>query len=186
MIYATDVAISLASTLANPGVYVLSLNGMYDPDTTGTGHQPRGFDQLMLLYDHYVVTHARVRVSFANSSTAVPAIGFVCVRDNATPSTNHTDYMESTNTTYKSLGVESSSSSVSNITVDVNPPAFLGRRDPLSDPQLKGSNATNPDEGCSIHIGAYSSDLFTTSSVLMQAVIEYTAVLIEPKQVAQS
>lgn len=44
------------------GVQVFSAGGLYDPDITGSGHQPCGFDQLMTFYDHYVVTHARIEV----------------------------------------------------------------------------------------------------------------------------
>lgn len=32
-----------------------ALNGMYDPDVTGVGHQPLGFDQMALLYQRYRV-----------------------------------------------------------------------------------------------------------------------------------
>jgi hypothetical protein len=159
---------------------------MYDPDVTGTGHQPRGFDQLMLFYDHYVVTKARATVRFFNASTAVSSEVFVTVRDNSVKSTSYLDYLESTYTKTAQLGVEGTSAATKTITFDVDPGRFLGRRDPLSDPQLKGSVAANPDEGCSFHIGAYTPDLFTASNVLLVVTVEYTCTLIEPKMVAAS
>jgi hypothetical protein len=186
MLYTSDVAITLVSNLANPGVYVFSANGMYDPDLTGTGHQPRGFDQLMLFYDHYVVTRARAKCRFFNASTSVPAEVFVTVRDNATPSTSYLDYLESSITKTVQLGVESASTATKTLEFDVDVGKFLGRRDPLSDPQLKGSTSSNPDEGCAFHIGAFTPDVFTASSVLLLVTIEYTCTLIEPKIVAAS
>lgn len=36
------------------GSYVFQINGPYDPNVTGIGHQPLGFDQLMLMYEHYI------------------------------------------------------------------------------------------------------------------------------------
>jgi len=39
-------------------------NGMYDPDTTLGGHQPRGFDNLMAAYETFTVLGATISVSF--------------------------------------------------------------------------------------------------------------------------
>jgi len=35
--------------------YLFNLNSLFDPDRTGTGHQPLGFDQLKTLYNRYRV-----------------------------------------------------------------------------------------------------------------------------------
>ena len=43
-------------------------NGVYDPDLTGTGHQPRGFDQMAALYGYYAVKSSTCRVRFCPSS----------------------------------------------------------------------------------------------------------------------
>lgn len=63
---------------------VFRANGMYDPDTALGGHQPYGFDQLMALYNRYVVLGAKITI------TAVPAASFASyiiackLSDNAT------------------------------------------------------------------------------------------------------
>lgn len=186
MLYTSHVAITLASTVAAPGVYVFSANGMYDPDITGTGHQPRGFDQLMLFYDHYVVTGAKIKVRFYNSSTTIAAEAFVTVRDNETTSNNYLDYLESSTTRSVQLSAETGGSPNKTVELDVDIGRFLGRRDPMSDSQLKGSTAANPTEGCFFHIGAFSPDLFTSSNVLIVVTIEYRCSLIEPKIVVAS
>lgn len=59
----------------NPGpagvtaVRVFSANGLFDPDITGAGHQPVGFDQYMGLYGEYVVTKATMVAKFFNADT---------------------------------------------------------------------------------------------------------------------
>jgi hypothetical protein len=186
MLYTSDVSITLQSTLSSPGVHVFSCNGLFDPDVTGTGHQPRGFDQLMQFYDHYVVTKARLTVQFFNNSTTVPAMVFVTVRDNSSPSASYLDYLESAITKRKQLGIETTSSATQSISYEVDVGNFLGRASVLSDPQLKGGDTVNPTEGCSFHIGAFSPDLFTTSSVSIIVTLEYDVTLIEPKIVSAS
>lgn len=51
----------------NPGVVaysdqVFSLNSVFDPDTTGVGHQPRGFDQWSAVYGSYRVSKVDVNL----------------------------------------------------------------------------------------------------------------------------
>jgi len=56
----------LAGTLA---VHTFAANGVYDPDITGVGHQPVGFDEYIALYKRYVVTNSWIKVSFINTGT---------------------------------------------------------------------------------------------------------------------
>lgn len=71
--------------------YLFSCNGMYDPNTTGTGHQPRYFDQYSALYDHYRVTGSKIKVTLYDhtlSSTGPTSRGLsmcVFIDDDATP-----------------------------------------------------------------------------------------------------
>lgn len=43
-------------------------NSLFDPDRTGTGHQPRGFDQLSAIYNRYRVDSLKWEVRFTASS----------------------------------------------------------------------------------------------------------------------
>lgn len=59
-------------------------NGMYDPDQTGTGHQPMFFDQLAALYNHYVVIGSKITVKCVPStSTTVPQFVGVNINDDS-------------------------------------------------------------------------------------------------------
>lgn len=49
--------------------YVLSLSSVYDPDITGSGHQPRGYDQWANLYNAYRVINCYWTVRFYTSDT---------------------------------------------------------------------------------------------------------------------
>ena len=47
---------------SNKSTYTYCLNSLYDPDATGTGLQPEGFDQLKTLYGRYRVVAVKVSV----------------------------------------------------------------------------------------------------------------------------
>jgi len=77
-------------------------NSLFDPDETGIGHQPRGFDQWAALYNKYVVTKAKITVDFhANDSDLADAtiIG-VATNTTATAFGDPRDLFESRFVTY--------------------------------------------------------------------------------------
>lgn len=182
----TSTLYNIASTAANPQSHVFSLNGLFDPEIAVGGNQPRGFDQLMLLYDHYVVIGCKARVDFVNNSTTNPVYVYATVRDTASVSTGYRDYLEDAKTKWKILGTETSGRGCHSMNIIANPNKFLGRSKPLSDPDLKGDVTTNPTEQAYLHVGGLCTDLFTTSNIGAIVTLEYIAMLIEPKQVVAS
>lgn len=173
----------------NPGVggtpadYVFSCNGLFDPNITGVGHQPRGFDQLIALYDHYVVIAAKIFATFATTDPGGDGnmVGVV-VKDIATALTTPDNIMESRVISYGGIGGETNGPPVT-IELQINPNQFLGRSKPLSDNQLKGSSAANPVEQCYFHVFGFPCQSGRDSSgIQVQVRIEYEAILIEPKQ----
>lgn len=48
--------------------YAFRLNSLFDPNFTGTGHQPRGFDQMAALYANYCVYKVQVQVRIMSQS----------------------------------------------------------------------------------------------------------------------
>lgn len=59
----------MTSTSSTPALYQFNLNSLYDPDRTGTGHQPIGYDQLSGLYDRYRVFACSWRIDVTGSAT---------------------------------------------------------------------------------------------------------------------
>ncbi len=43
-------------------LYTFSANDLFDPDKTGTGHQPRGFDEFMAIYSQFTVKSAKISI----------------------------------------------------------------------------------------------------------------------------
>lgn len=49
-------------------VHEFRANDLYDPNITGVGHQPMGFDQLALFWNHFTVIGSRIRVKALSKS----------------------------------------------------------------------------------------------------------------------
>lgn len=168
-------------------VNVYSANGLYDPDVTGVGHQPRGWDEMINLYDHAVVINCAIRTDFSmqesDTEANIPSLVGMCVLDSATIRTAN-DYMEARDTTYAIINV--AANSVKKLTMNVNPNKFLGRSKPLSDPNLKNNASSNPSEQCYIHVFTFSPSGEDPKRVIASTKLEYTSIYIEPKNPIQS
>ncbi len=68
-----------------------NLNSLYDPDQTGTGHQPMGFDSWATLYSRYMVESADVTVKLHSSAgSTTPVICGICPYTGSTPYSSST------------------------------------------------------------------------------------------------
>lgn len=52
----------LTPGLASAAEYTYRCNSLFDPDSTGVGHQPRTFDQWALLYNKYTVIGSKITI----------------------------------------------------------------------------------------------------------------------------
>lgn len=178
MRYAETVGITSSAGLN--GTYVIAANGLFDPNISGVGHQPRTFDQLMLFYDHYVVVGVKLRCLYTHKENAPVMIGYT-IRDSATVEADNNNTREYPSTRYLMSSQADAGGSTKTMTLKLNPNKWLGRSKPLSDPHLKGTSSANPSEGAFIHIWFYRPDgtAITTGQISYQ--LDYSAVLIEPK-----
>jgi hypothetical protein len=66
--------VELSGASGSAGSYQFYLNNLYDPDYSGTGYQPRGFDQIAALYQKYAVEECDWEVTFVQDSTVATAV----------------------------------------------------------------------------------------------------------------
>lgn len=62
--------VSITCTSGAVGTYVFRLNSPYDPNFSGSGHQPYYFDEMTSLYTTYVVYGCSAEVEFSSGSTS--------------------------------------------------------------------------------------------------------------------
>lgn len=168
-----------------PATLVFSLNGLYDPNISGVGHQALGFDQFMNMYDHYTVTHARARIIFTNTDSENDQYVFAYIKDNNTPSTQFNDIIENGMCRLGTVGEEGASSANRELAIDVNCHRFFNQN-VLNEENYAGAAASNPADQVYLHVGAMPVVSIDSQAVYFTAVIEYDVVYHEPKQLLGS
>jgi len=164
----------------NPGiggtaaVNVFNLMGLFDPNVTGIGHQPTGFDQYMAIFEQYVVYGCRWRVTItASSDTALAFVG-VTASDQVTAQSDPRVYVENGMTQWKILGSSGGAGpAIAEFAGYVDMAKIHGM--PMSQYLAESSHAGNvtasPTEGAFLHVWAAPADGITDLSALL-AVVE--------------
>jgi len=167
--------------------YVFTANGLYDPNITGVGHQPMGFDQMMLFYEHYTVTSCRLTVNFYNADATNTAMVGILVAPDATLETNYSKLNE--NGLLKKIHLSPTGSNPNNfktISMQVNISKINGKKDVKSEDDFRGDVASNPLEQTYFHVFGYNFINVNTVSIYFETLLEYTAEFTEPKKMIQS
>lgn len=181
---------SMSSTLASAAgvvaTYVFRANDCYDPDLTGTGHQPMGFDELMKFYDHFCVLKARLVVDFRTSTGTQ---GTVCIRQDgaASPLTVIDRILEFGGLVSDALGSDGGLGSRANLELGLDVARLHGltHKTLLADPTLRGDVATSPTELTYFHVVIWNA-AGVSFTVNFNVVLEQLVVFTEPRDMTQS
>lgn len=89
----SEIGTTLNAGAGTAATYVYSANGLYDPNISGVGHQPVGFDQFMACYVLYTVTKSTIKVTFCNAATVDQVVG-LSIQSLTTTSSDPSVYIE--------------------------------------------------------------------------------------------
>lgn len=152
-----DAGAGLAST------QTFSANSLYDPDVSGAGHQPRGFDQMMTMYRYYTVLGATIEVQAITVGGTIPITGCMlflsCSQDSAPYTSSIFDYAEQPGVVQKLHPGDPGAKSVLKLNVDI--PKLTGFD--AKDGALKALVGASPSAPCYFHFTQASTDLATTN-----------------------
>lgn len=176
---------ALTSTAGAVATYVFSCNGLYDPNITGTGHQPAGFDQMMLSYEHYCVTRSRIAITYLNTSTTTAPTVAVSLEAGATPVTIPSQNIEDGMIRTVRLYGAAVNGSMATLNMFCDLAKFGGVVKILDDPEYRGTIAANPAEQSYFHVQVWGQN-GDTSVVQCEVVIEYESWFVEPRNLSQS
>jgi hypothetical protein len=169
------------------GTYVLSANGLYDPNITGTGHQPLGFDQMMLFYNHYAVTRAKIIVDFRAITTNYGGTVAVATRADTTALTDSQRLIEAGLVDYAYLTPSAVTSRLTKrLTRTIDICDFGGIDDVTDASEYQGNSGANPTEQSYFHVSYWNDADNTAISCSFTVLIEYEAIFMEPRPVTSS
>ena len=86
--------ISLNAAIGTVDKHIFRCNNIYDPDYTGVGHQPMGYNEMEAMYQHYVVESATIYVRYTSQvttpTTGASHVGIILEDDLLTPTSYNT------------------------------------------------------------------------------------------------
>lgn len=158
-------------------------NSLFDPDRTGVGHQPRGYDQITPMYNRYRVDSLKWTVKFAAANLAYNCC--VALVNGAQTYTTIVDIGE-TNllAPLKAIGIGAAS-----IEFSGNMPlAKLQGRSEVAyhtDDTTGALTSTSPVETIDLHVVLHNPNI-TTLTVDYVVTLEYTSIFFDPILPGQS
>lgn len=176
MIYAETFNLNPPS--AGVAAWIFRANSCFDPSFTGVGHQPRGFDQLMSLYDHGTVIGSKIDIGVYNGNSQ--GLTVACTtRDNSTPAASFDDLLEVPTISWTICpGV--AGGGVTNLTNNVSVSKFMGRPNVMTEDDLRFTRTFDAPDQCFYHVYCGDPGAGDPAAVQFQIRIEYVVVLTEP------
>lgn len=172
--------------LSNSYQYKYNLNGMYDPNSTGGGHQPYGYDQLATLYNRYRVIKCSYTISGIQSDSPGTNTRLVAVPSNA--ATTFTTVSEACETPRAKFIVQGAAGSpLKTLHGWSYIPSLMGRSkaEYMADDRYQATNGSNPSELAILNIvGGTLGDVGTSITAVIT--LEYTCEWFDLNQLAQS
>lgn len=183
----------LTCTSGIPSAHNYSCNSLYDPDFTGAGHQPMGYDQMALLYNHYLVAGAKITVKCiptVPSATGNPIFWGIRVAPTSTFGLTFDSIVENKMGRYKLLSNSQSVNSYQVQSKGFSCKKFFNITDIKDNSTMLGANFSNtggPSEQAFFQVFMGSVDaVSSTNTYLFDITIDYIMTCNEPKTLAQS
>jgi hypothetical protein len=174
---------TLTSSSGAVGKYVYRWNSTYDPDVTGSGHQPMFRDTFAAIYDQYAVVRATATIKFINVSSTPMFVGVV-TDDDASTSTTRDTLCEQTHGWHSLMPAQAGSLSTITHTASWDCVKYLGI-DPFTSELYKTGVETDPTEQSTLTVWTLATD-GTSQTVLCDVELVYTVLWTELATPSQS
>lgn len=169
----------------------MRMNSLFDPDQTGTGHQPYYFDQFAALYNRYTVLGSKLTAEFSLLPSAIataqpsgPAVIGVIGDDSASTSTTVSTLLESNSCKHTLLGSQHGGPNIKTLTLTYSPSRELGLSP--DDDTVGALVTTNPSNQWYGLVWMAETGLSTATSASVKVQMEYCVKFSQQKDIAGS
>lgn len=182
--YCTE--ISLNPNIGAAAYHTFAANDLYDPDYSGVGHQPYGFDQMMAMYSHFTVVGAKITAECTHTDS-VASIFFVRLRAGPETETDIEAIRERPGVVSQFMSPGTVGPSIGRLVKGFSARKFFGVKNIVGASQYRGSTAGRPTELAFFQVGMAPSNNGDNPGVTTVHIkLEFMAVLTEPKMLVQS
>lgn len=172
--------VQLQASAGTPGLWQFRMNSLFDPDFTGTGHQPKWFDQLAAVYFRYRVKGAKITAKFipnqiadAEANDRGPYIvGITTSASSGFGASNYAALLENPNTTSAIVVDKQGANNMKELCATYSPKRDLDL-DPM-DAALQSDVTTNPGTGFFATVWALDMSELAAQDVACQIDIEFS------------
>lgn len=178
-----------------PTLYNYRIGSLFDPDYTGVGHQPMGFDQWSAFYERYRVNAIKMRVTFVNgydtSSPSQPLIGAIWPNyQRTTGALGLTRLMELPNVSYQFMAAETGGGSDTIRTIEfytkINDFYGISPAEYRAEESYAGTDSTSPVKDGLLGVQSQGFVGINPAEYWMFVNITYYATFYQPKTLVQS
>lgn len=177
--------VELSAASGSMATYLFRANSIFDPNLTGTGHQPLFHDQLAALYSYYTVMWSKITVRWMHDSTGNTAI--TCAlsenEDSTVTPTNVDGVIEQG--LAKSCTLGPAYDSTKELSTYYSYRQRFGGKD-IDNTDNRAFFGANPSDAHFFQLNTQPVDRASSLSVFAEVVIEYSVVCSDLREIAQS
>ncbi len=169
--------------------YIFRANGLYDPNYTGAGHQPYGFDQWMTYYNQFTVLGSKITALFRNYGAAAAdgvMVGLQLKDSAVVDQTNPNDIVEQGRSVWRLMQPAGGTRDQVTLRKGFSTKKFFQAPNSLDD-IYRGSASADPAEQAFFHViagGFNASD--NPGPLRCQIIMDYIVKLNGPKPLVSS
>lgn len=170
------------------GNFAFNLNSIYDPNRTGIGHQPYGFDQLATLYNRYRVISCgyRIHIAAGTGTSGQQSIQLAALPSNEVLTTlSISEWRENPRCKYI---CQNAGAATQYLTGKVYIPSLVGRSKAqyMADDRYQAQVTGDPNELAILNLATANGADTTSGGSGIQVVLEYTVEFFDIKTLGQS